>query len=385
MSAQGIPRFSSREIKRRHRAAERLMEQADVDALLVFGHSGARRHYQADVYYLTEVAAFHESYLLFPRTGEPVLWVTHYNHLASAKEVSAIGDVRRAARRPVGLLTSELKKRGLAQATLGLVGTFYYQEIDGIRGELPGLRLRDLSTEFKLLRARKSEEELQFQRIAAGGCDAVMTAVAKEIRAGVEERDLLVLSEEVAWRSDCTPNFLYLNSTPMRASESCVPNQNISRRKLVMGDVINTELTVSYGFYSAQLLRPFFLGEPTPEYARLYDVLKAAHDELAAVIKPGATADDIHEASGSIERAGYTTVDSVAHGFGIDILPPNVRSKGFDAPPPFVIEKDMTIVIQPNPTTKDERIGMQLGEMGLVTGSAFVSMHSLPAEVIRCG
>ena len=105
----------------------------------------------------------------------------------------------------------------------------------------------------------------------------------------MEERDLLVLSEEIAWREGCEPDFLYLNSTPMAASESCVPNQNISRRRLAMGDVVNTELTVAYGLYSAQILRPFFLGEPTKDYARIYEVTKAAHDRICSVLTSGST------------------------------------------------------------------------------------------------
>ena len=79
----------------------------------------------------------------------------------------------------------------------------------------------------------------------------------------------------MAWQFGCQPNFLYLNSTPMAASESCVPNQILSRRKLQMGDVINTELTVSYGMYSAQLLTmptwPATIMAPWPSQVELRD------------------------------------------------------------------------------------------------------------------
>jgi len=383
MSAIGIAFFSSAEIAARHLRARQMMDARGLDALLVFGHSGRRRHYQADVYYLSNVAPQHECYLLFPKSGEPALFITHYNHLASAKDVSVVADVRRAGRRPAAQIADEIKKRGLAK--VGLVGTFFYQDVDVLRAQLPSVAWSDLSEPFRLMRTHKSTEELAFQRKAAAGCDAIIAAFAKEIRPGVEERDLLVLSEEVAWKSGCEPDFLYLNSTSMAASDSCVPNQNISRRKLEMGDVINTELTVAYGLYSAQILRPFFLGDPTPDYVKVCDIARTAYQRMIDVIKPGCTANDIHEASGYIEASGYTTVDGVAHGFGIDLLPPSIRSKSFTAPAPFTLERNMTIVIQPNPTTADERIGMQLGDMGLVTERGYESMHASSPDVIRCG
>ena len=112
MSAEGIPLFSAAEIARRHDAARALMEASDVDALLVFGHSGRRRHNQADVYYLTNCAPQHECYLLMPRSGEATLFVTHHNHLASAIDVSAVADVRRAHKRPAHQIIDEIKKRG---------------------------------------------------------------------------------------------------------------------------------------------------------------------------------------------------------------------------------------------------------------------------------
>ena len=383
MELDGIPHFSSAEMVRRREAVQAQIESQGLAAMLVFGHSSGRRHGQANIHYLTNVAPFQDSYMLVTKSGDVVLWVMYPNHFASARAVAAVEDVRRVEEGPVEQIAGEITKRGIKR--VGLVGDALHRRMDALRGALTEVTWRDATPGYRLLRARKSQEELAFQEIAAAGCDAVIRAMTDAIRPGIEERDLLALSEEVAWKEGCEPHFLYLNSTPMAASTSCVPNQNISRRKLAMGDVINTELTVSYGLYSAQILRPFFLGEPTPEYAKLYAVTKDVHDRLFALMRPGVEMAALYEASGVIEAAGYTSVDSMLHGFSVDILPPDMRSKTFPPPHPFRIERNMTIVLQPNPTTHDEKMGMQLGELGLVTDDGFVSMHSIPAEVIRCG
>lgn len=387
MSIEGLPRFSDQEMTRRLASARALAQSRGVEALLVFGHSGSRRHYQADIHYITEVAPYHEAYCLVPVTGDPVLWITHHNHFASARELSRVPDVRRGPRGApamAGAMADELSKRGLAKARIGLVGPMFYQEHAELLAALPEARWDDLSLAFKMMRIHKSDEELAYQRIAAAGCDRVMAALHAAIRPGIEERELLVLSEEVAWQFGCQPNFLYLNSTSMKSPESCVPNQNLSRRKLQKGDVINTELTVSYAMYSAQLLRPFFLGEPTPEYARLYDTLKRTHDLLADAMKPGTPLDTLRDISLEIQRGGYTTVDGLMHGFGVDILPPALGPNFARPPRPYTLETGVTIVLQPNPTTADEKMGMQLGQMGLITDDGYVSMHASPSEVTIC-
>jgi Xaa-Pro dipeptidase len=384
MSTDGYPRFSDAEIARRHTAARAIMAEKGVEALLVFGHSGNRRHYQADVHYFAEVATFHESYLLLPLEGEPVFWTTHNNHYPNARELSRIEDMRKASRKDGSgkVIAEELRRRGFDTARIGMVGTFFYQEVDAIRSALPDMKLVDLSLPIKLLRTRKSTEELAYQRIAAQGCDAVMEAIRDAIRPGVEERDLQIVSENAAWASGCAPTFLYLNSTSMANSDSCVPNQLLSRRKLQMGDVINTELTVNYGLYCSQILRPFFLGEPTAQYRKINELMNSVYRQMREAVRAGVSADELVEITRQIEAAGYITVDGAGHGFGVDIQPPSLP-QGFRpaSPAGYVFEANTTVVLQPNPATPDMLAGMQIGDMGLVTETGFESMQSYPAEV----
>ncbi len=385
MSREGYPYFSSAEMDRRLAAARAIMDERGLDALLVFGHSGNRRHYQADVHYFAQIALFHESYLLVPRTGEPKLWTTHNNHWPNARELTTIADVAQV-HRSVGAartLADELERRGLAGGRAGLVGTFFYQDIDGLRAALPGLALSDASGPVKRLRMRKSAEEIAWQRKAATGCDAVMEALRRELRPGVAERDIQTLAESAARAAGCEFTFLYLNSTPMAASDSCVPNQMWSHRKLAAGDVVNTELTVNHGMYCSQILRPFTLGEPNEQYRRIYACAKDAYDALWSTVRAGVTVQALYEVSLRIRDAGFDTVDGVGHGFGVDIQPPSGIPNGFRRPPQpdDVLEEGMTYVIQPNPTTRDHKAGMQLGDLGLVTKAGFERLHRYPPEL----
>ena len=81
-----------------------------------------------------------------------------------------------------------------------------------------------------------------------------------------------------------------------------------------------------------------------------------------------------------IEDAGFTTIDDLLHGYGGGYLPPILGSASRPAGPvpdePF--RAGMTVVIQPNVTTRDHRAGVQTGEMVLITQDGIERMHAMP-------
>src|SRR5215208_7137394 len=90
-SINGYPCFSETEFERRHLALRRLMEQEDTDVILFVGSSGLLN---SPIQYLTNWQPLLQSFLLFPRIGEPVLLVQLYHHVPNAREISIIPDVQ---------------------------------------------------------------------------------------------------------------------------------------------------------------------------------------------------------------------------------------------------------------------------------------------------
>jgi hypothetical protein len=90
-----------------------------------------------------------------------------------------------------------------------------------------------------------------------------------------------------------------------------------------------------------------------------------------------------------IGEAGYAIYDDLVHGYGVDIMPPIVdRScvqwwpwdEARPAPEGRTFEQGMAVVVQPNPITPDERMGLQLGQLTVVRADGAESLHSLPFE-----
>ena len=112
-------------------------------------------------------------------------------------------------------------------------------------------------------------------------------------------------------------------------------------------------------------LRTFTVGaDPTPLYRKLYDTAEQAFDAVTGVIRHGTTMEQILEAASVIEDNGFTVCDDLMHGFGGGYFPPILGSKSRPAGPlpNMTLQENMTVVIQPNPITRDQTAGVQVGE-----------------------
>ena len=107
----------------------------------------------------------------------------------------------------------------------------------------------------------------------------------------------------------------------------------------------------------------------------------------ASEMTPGSTEGDVIRNASVLGDRGYAIYDDLIHGYGTDYGPPLVdrscveywRSRA-EPPPGRTIERDAAVVIQPNPITPDERMGLQLGALTIVRDDGAECLHGLPFE-----
>jgi len=402
MSPQTYPCFSDSEFHRRNALARDLMRREGLDALIIFGNSGINRHNQANVFWLTNYLDLHHNYLVFPLEGEPTLLTGLVNHVPNARAISVVPDTRWGGYEPAKEVAAQLKKSGAARSRVGLVGvnaTFGmgmpYQHFAALRESLPEVEWAEVTRDFARLRTVKSEEEFTWLQQAAGFTDMTLAALEAEVRPGLTEHDLIGIIEGSYRRKGGQPHIAFLRSMPMDAPTACVPAQNVTDRVIHKGDVIITEISASYWGYSGQIHRPIAVGRgPTPEWQRLFDVGVQAYERMCAAIRPGATEADVIKAASVIGESGYRIYDDLIHGYGVDIHPPLIDHSCCDywpwddarpAPPGRSFAEDMAIVVQPNPITPDERMGLQVGALTRVTKAGAVSVQQFPMRFIVAG
>src|SRR5712692_7609788 len=378
------PRFSDAEFSHRYAIVRTAMQEAGLSALVLYGTAGSYN----EVQYLSNFLVTREATLIFPLDGEPTLFVQYFNHVPNARQVASITDVRWAGPDTATTTASNLQERGLAQSRIGLVGTIPFKHYESIRKALPKATFLDFTSQLLQLRLVKSDEEIAFLRKGAQFSDRAIAALEREARPGINEHELAAIVEGAYLGLGGKTHIHYMATTPMQNPSVCVPAQLQSHRVLEKGDVLITEISAHYHGYPGQILRPFAIGTPpTPQYQHMYDVAAEAFKRVAGVIRDGATVDEALEAAEYIHAAGFTICDDLVHGFGGGYLSPVLRTRRTSArpPQPFTFRENMTVVIQPNVITADERMGVQVGELVRVTHGGVESMHRSPMRFIECG
>jgi Xaa-Pro dipeptidase len=376
------PRFSDAEMARRRAAIEAVMAERGVDHLLVYGANRAG----LAVGWLTRWPVTREAFVLVTPGEQDVLFVDFYNHVPQARRLATEADVRACEGRGIELPLAALKERGAAGRRIGVIGPLPWRAADALR-ELGG-ELVSLDADFTRLRLVKSAEELDWLRVGCELTDRAVAAVHERARPGVDERELGALAEGAYLGRGGTTHIHYFATTPMAAPGIAAPAQWPSARRLEPGDALVCEISASWWDHPGQALRTFAVAaDPAPLYRELHDVADAAFDAIAARLRQGATAAELVDASGVIEDAGFTTRDDLVHGFVGGYLPPVLgsRSRALGAVPDFTFAAGMTVVVQPNVVTPDERAGVQTGELLLVTEHGAERLHAAPRGLLRAG
>lgn len=375
--ASPYPRFSETEMARRRAALHEVMEARGVSLAVL---CGAHRSGSA-VQWLTGWPVSREAMVLVEPGAPDVLLVQFYNHVPAARRIARDADVRWGGRSTAATMAELLRERNTGRVvTIGPVSVRWHEALSSAATVVAADR------DYARLRTIKSNEEIGFLREGARMSDAAMDALWRAARPGVNERELAA-AVEVAYVAEGGINHVhYFGATPMDDPSVCVPSQYPSTRPLQAGDALSAEISASFWDHPGQVLRTFTVeADPTPLYAELHMVAEAAFDAIFEVLKPGATCREVIDAAAVIDDAGYTIYDDLLHGFGGGYLPPilGTRNRTIDEVPDMNFEAGMTVVIQPNVITMDERAGVQTGELVWITERGAERLHAFPRGLGR--
>jgi Xaa-Pro aminopeptidase len=429
---------------RRREALTDLLREHGAGQALVYGfdRSGSA------VEWLSGWPVTREAALLLRPGERDLMFVCFNNHVPNARRLAPSADVRpgnasaldaaldalasRADRgatapAPSGPGRRRRRARPVRPGRLGVIGPVPARA--GGRLAAAADEIVFLDREYTRLRLVKSAEELAWMRTGAAMSDDAVAALAVAARPGMTEAECCAALEGAYIPAGGLTHIHYLGITAMAEPALCVPAQWPSSRRLRTGDVLTCEVSASHRGYPGQLLRTFTIAAPaTPLYEDLYRVAAAAFGAMAARLRAGAVAGDLTAAAAEIiVGAGYTIYDDLMHGFGGGYLPPVISRADLEsvraaapparrppagnftsaaparrppagnftltaAPPArrppagnFTFAAGMTVVLQPNVITPDERAGVQTGELVLVTESGWEPLHRYPRGLGRIG
>jgi Xaa-Pro aminopeptidase len=379
--AQDYPKFSESEYARRHKLLGDVMARAGVDHLLVVTDHRAGNAPQ----WVTGWPGTNEAYVIFKPGVKMTMTVEWVNHAALAAKIASNVDVEWGEHRGIVKAVAELKRRGAKH--VGVIGPLIVSKWRQLEEHF---KVAALDSAYLRLRTIKSEEEIDWLRIGAALSDLGLDALVRETRPGLTERELGNIVERAYVGHGGTTLIHYIGVTTMAAPHIFVPPQYHSTRKVQRGDIVFCELSSLWWWdYAGQVLRTFTVdAEPTPLYRDLHSAAEAAFDAITSVVRHGCTTQQLFEATGVIEKHGFTVCDDVIHGFGGGYLQPVIGSKsrpGGPQLPDMTLEENMTLVVQPNVITRDRSAGVQIGELIRVTRTGFQRLHRAKRGLLRAG
>jgi Xaa-Pro aminopeptidase len=364
-------------MQRRRAAVEALAERNQLDLILVCGENRSG----SGVGWMTGWPVTAEAVALFDPARPGVLFIQYHNHVPLARRLAQDFEVRWGGPATVDSISEEISKRSARR--VGVIGPLAAGKQ---RRLAQHFELVDLNAAYIALRMVKSPEELDWVRLGAWLSDLAVGSILKEVKAGVNERELWRICENAYVGEGGTTWIHYFGATQMAAPDCCVPAQYPSARRLRQGDALFCEISAQFWEYPGQVLRSFTVGaEPNALYTDLHATAQAAFTAMLGVVRAGAPAAALIAAAGVIEKAGFTTCDDLVHGFVGGYLPPVLgsESRPAGAIPQTVLEAGMTIVLQPNVVTRDARAGVQIGELVIVTETGHERPHKAPMEFFR--
>ena len=183
------------------------------------------------------------------------------------------------------------------------------------------------------LRSRKEEDELVLMRRAGAIADGVVEKLRMFIKPGMQERDV----------AKVIPDFFRelgadgVSFAPIVASgpNGSMPHYGGDRRVIEENDVILLDLGGRCMGYCSDMTRTLFVGEPTEEQKKVYEIVKQAQAAGEAAVQPGSTGQDIDRAARKvISDAGYgeNFFNRVGHGVGLAVHENPYIIEGNDKP-----------------------------------------------------
>jgi Xaa-Pro aminopeptidase len=380
LMTQSFAKFSDAEYARRERLLGRIMEEANVDHVLLVTWLRVGNSTE----WITGWPGWIEAITVFKPGERMTMFVEYFNHIPLAQRMVRNCDVQWSEDRGTAKAIEEMKRRGARR--VGVIGPLIVPRYRQLEAAFPTVGLDREYTSLRIY--EKSEEELAWFRIGCALSDAAFSTLLKEAKPGMTENELANLVERGYVPHGGSHIIHFIGSTSMAKPDVYVPLQFHSQRRLEPGDVVFCELSAAFWGYSGQVLRSFTVeAEPNQLYRDLHATAEAAYDAITKRIRPGATVQDLIDATSVVEENGFTTCDDVVHGYGGGYFQPIIGSKSRPAAvqPPVTLRENMCMVVQPNVITRDKTAGVQVGEMVRVTKTGFETLHNMSRGFFRAG
>jgi D-alanyl-D-alanine dipeptidase len=316
--------------------------------------------------------------LVLPATGDATVVVPRLE-LASLKE-SVVPELGLAVQDwvdgddPYQLVAASLGGAPVATAVTDSMPALHLLPLADVLGVLPVLATGVL----RELRMLKDSAEVDALRKAGAAIDRVHARVPEFLVPGRTEADVAAdIAEAIVAEGHSDVAFVIVGSGPHGAD----PHHACSDRELRAGDVVVVDIGGAYepGYHSDST-RTYSIGEPNPEVAQQYSVLRRAQRAAVEAVRPGVTAEQVDAAARDVlAEAGLADyfVHRTGHGIGLSVHEEPYIVAGNDLP----LAAGMAFSVEPG-IYFPGRWGARIEDIVIVTEDGAMAVNNRPHELI---
>jgi Xaa-Pro aminopeptidase len=220
-----------------------------------------------------------------------------------------------------------------------------YQKVrQNLSGHSPPVDLIPLSGVVEEMREQKEPKEVELLRKSAQLMGNALAQVIEELQPGQVERDTAWSIETLIrkWGADEAAFPPIVASGPNSALPHAVPTDRVLRE----GEPIIFDVGARVDGYCSDMTRTVFLGDPSPEFRKIYLTVREAQVSAIKALKPGMEtieADTI--ARDYIKKAGFGDYFGHSLGHGIGLAPHETPAVG--PLKPKVLREGMVFTVEP--------------------------------------
>lgn len=225
-------------------------------------------------------------------------------------------------------------------------------------------------------RAIKSEEEMTLMRKASNIADEVMQEVIEYIRPGIKEKDIAKKAEELFITMGDEFSFCIVASGP----NSSKPHYNKNDRIILEKDIIVIDLGGIHEGYCSDISRTIFIGEPTDEQKKIYEICRQSTLAGQIAVKQGIPAQDVDAASRKVmdeSEYGEYFMGRTGHGIGVAVHEDPIIVKGNKQ----ILENGMCFSVEPG-IYIEEQYGVRVENLVLINNGEAEVLNKVTTDII---
>lgn len=350
-------------------AATAALRSAGIDALLITPGADLRYLVGYDAKPLERLTC-----LVVPSHAEPIMVVPALEELAAMAspladlglEVLTWGETDD----PIALVAERLAK---AQV-VALDDHMWAEKVLRFRAAMPGAQQVPAGSILGPLRIRKDAEEVASLIAAGAAIDSVHEQVGEMLRPGRTEREVgRDIHDAILEAGHAHVDFVIVASGPNGAS----PHHDVSDRVIREGDAVVVDIggTMPDG-YCSDSTRTYAVGEPDPDFLRMYAILQEAQQAAVESVRPGITCEEVDAVARDLmvdAGIGDLFIHRIGHGIGLQSHEEPYLVSGNSLP----LEPGMAFSIEPG-FYLEGRFGARIEDIVICTDEGVRSVNHRP-------